>query len=99
MCSEKVGVVEEEQVKSIRGDYLTKREAAQLLNVTVRTLCNWMKKRFLPFLKVGRTVRFRRCEIDRYLEENFRVNASRWNGKLPRIASATTDSGAKPSCN
>lgn len=49
--------------------YMDKDEAAKYLGIEVRALENWMKPireggRALPHLKVGATVRFRRCRID-----------------------------------
>lgn len=49
--------------------YMDKDEAAKYLGIEVRALENWMKPlreggRGLPHLKVGATVRFRRCRID-----------------------------------
>jgi excisionase family DNA binding protein len=37
---------------------LNKRSLAVKLNISKRTVDAWMKKRRLPFIKVGKTVRF-----------------------------------------
>lgn len=56
--------------------YLTKRQAAEILQIAERTLCNWMERRLIPFVRIGRTIRFRR----RDLEENTGINiASRFH--------------------
>jgi excisionase family DNA binding protein len=41
--------------------YLTKTEIAKQLKVTARTIDDWMAKGLLLYLKIGRTVRFRRA--------------------------------------
>ena len=42
---------------------VTKPELAKILRVSLRTCDNWMKAKILPYIKVGRLVRFnvRRC--------------------------------------
>lgn len=54
--------------------YLTKEEVAQkVLQVSVRTVNSWMKAGKLPFLRIGRTVRFRLSDIQQFLDTNCRV--------------------------
>ncbi len=38
--------------------YITKFEVAERLKVTTRTVEAWTARKWIPFLKVGRTVRF-----------------------------------------
>ncbi len=53
--------------------FLSKEEAASRLRVTTRTLDNYMKKRVVPFYKIGgNAVRFRICDLDAAMEK-FRV--------------------------
>ena len=42
----------------IENDYITKNQVAERFQVTPRTIEAWMAKRYLPFQKIGRTVRF-----------------------------------------
>ena len=52
--------------KSAREDsecLLTKRELAPRLRIAVRTLDNWMGKGHIPYIKVGKTVRFRWFDV------------------------------------
>lgn len=42
---------------------LTKVELAETLNVSVRTIDNWMASRTLPYIKVNRLVRFNIDEV------------------------------------
>jgi excisionase family DNA binding protein len=54
---------------SERADLLTVPEAAKFLGVAKQTLDIWRSsKRYnLPFLKVGRIVRYKRADLDRWL--------------------------------
>ncbi len=45
-------------------------EAAAYLGCSPLTLRTWVSKRQIPFVKVGRLVRFRKPDLDSYLEEN-----------------------------
>ncbi len=46
---------------------MTKEELAHYLGVTVRTIDNYMRHRRLPFLKIGRAVRFDRQRVEEAL--------------------------------
>jgi excisionase family DNA binding protein len=48
---------------------LTKKELAVRLRVTTRTIDGWMKEGYLPYIKIGRSVRFRWTEGDRQLAD------------------------------
>jgi excisionase family DNA binding protein len=52
---------------------LTKHEVAQLLRLSVRTVDVYMRAKRLPFLKIGKTVRFRWTDVMEKLG-NHRVN-------------------------
>jgi excisionase family DNA binding protein len=52
---------------------LRKRELAERLAISKRTLDVWMQKGRIPFLKVGRSVRFRLPDVLEKLQ-SFRVN-------------------------
>jgi excisionase family DNA binding protein len=52
---------------------LRKKELAQQLAISKRTLDVWMQKGRIPFLKVGRSVRFRLSDVLEKLSE-YRVN-------------------------
>jgi excisionase family DNA binding protein len=59
-------VVDTYDAKSAREDsecLLTKRELAPRLRIAVRTLDNWMGKGHIPYIKVGKTVRFRWFDV------------------------------------
>jgi excisionase family DNA binding protein len=48
----------QEAINSAGDGLLNKRGLAVKLNISKRTVDAWMKKRRLPFIKVGKTVRF-----------------------------------------
>jgi excisionase family DNA binding protein len=49
---------------------MTKKEAAQFLRITVRTLENWVREGHVSQLKISRTVRFRRDVLLEDLKRN-----------------------------
>ncbi len=46
---------------------LTYGQTAQLLGVAQTTLRRWVMERRIPFIKLGRSVRFNPAEIDQWL--------------------------------
>ena len=54
---------------------LTIRELAKYLNVTERTIYNLLDRGELPGFKVGVNWRFKREDIDKWIEENKKKNA------------------------
>lgn len=59
------------------GDNLTPRQTAELLNVPEATLAVWRSTNrvVLPFFKLGSHVRYRRADLERFIERHLR-NAS-----------------------
>jgi excisionase family DNA binding protein len=53
--------------------FLDKRELAEHLKITVRTVENWQKRGVLPFIKVGKIVLFHWPDVVEHLRSNFRV--------------------------
>jgi excisionase family DNA binding protein len=53
--------------------FLNKDQTAAIFGITRRTLEHWMKRKFIPFFKVGRTVRFDPEAVHAHLEANYRV--------------------------
>jgi len=45
-------------------EYLTSRQVANLLQVSVRTVVNMRQRFILPHVKIGRLVRFRQCDVE-----------------------------------
>ena len=69
-----------DEIQQIRGlpaaidEVLKKAETARRLNISTRTLDDWMKTGRVPYFKIGKTVRFRWTDVLRHLESNNRVN-------------------------
>lgn len=55
-------------------EILDKIETANRLKISTRTLDQWMRSKRVPFLKIGKTVRFRWADVLARLNENCRVN-------------------------
>ncbi len=51
-------------------DLLTRKEAAEYLGITVNTLAVWAcAKRYpLPYVKIGRSVKYRRSDLDNFIK-------------------------------
>ena len=50
-------------------ELLTAEDVSELTGLSVETLAQWRsQKKHIPFLKVGRLVRYDREEVDRYFE-------------------------------
>jgi len=52
-------------------DIIGKTEVAQRLNISVKTVSNWMKRRILPYYKPAHTVLFRWSEVLAHWEANY----------------------------
>lgn len=56
-------------------DLLTKPEAAERLRVSVRTIDRYIHDGYVPVVRLGRTVRIRRADLDALINA-FRPSAS-----------------------
>ena len=58
----------------VQSELLTPQEASGYMGLTIGTLANWrnLKRYDLPFIKIGKRgyVRYRRSDIDGFLERN-----------------------------
>ncbi len=54
-----------------KSDLLSRREAAAYLGITERTLAVWacVKRYNLPYVKIGRLVKYRRSDLDTFIEK------------------------------
>jgi excisionase family DNA binding protein len=50
-------------------DLLTIEEAAEALSLSPHTIRSWVKGRRIEFVRLGRSIRIRRTEVDRVLRE------------------------------
>ncbi|MFZ6675262.1 helix-turn-helix domain-containing protein [Undibacterium sp. Xuan67W] len=53
-------------------ELFTENQTADLLQISRQTLSNWRctKPEILPFVKVGRLVRYRNSDIENFIESN-----------------------------
>ncbi|MFZ4395147.1 MAG: helix-turn-helix domain-containing protein [Kiritimatiellia bacterium] len=61
------------EVKRKGADMIDRREAAELLGVSVGTLANWActGRHRLPHVKIGKHVRYRVADLERWIEARF----------------------------
>jgi len=50
--------------------FLNIKELSEYLGVTVNTLYAWVNQRKIPYLKMGRLVRFDREKVEKWVESN-----------------------------
>lgn len=51
-------------------DTLNYEEAARELNIATATLQRWVQQRKIRFLKIGKFVRFRRSDLEEFIQRN-----------------------------
>ncbi|MBA4148490.1 MAG: hypothetical protein H0X66_10290 [Verrucomicrobia bacterium] len=56
-----------------REEFIEKQEVARRLNKTLRTVDNYMRRRWIPYYKIGRSVSFKWSEIEAHLAATCRV--------------------------
>lgn len=49
-------------------EYLSPKELAEHLNISIHTIYLWTSQRTIPYFKLGKIVRFDLTEIDAWLE-------------------------------
>ncbi len=52
------------------GPLLSVEEAAAYLHIAVWTLRHWVSQHKVPFVRLGRLVRFRQADLDAYIAKN-----------------------------
>ncbi len=60
-------------------DFITKEEVARRLKKTTRTIENWQRRGYIPFVKVQQSVLFRWSSVVAELERKFGVGLPRNN--------------------
>ncbi|MHC4196880.1 MAG: helix-turn-helix domain-containing protein [Planctomycetota bacterium] len=53
---------------------LTVEDTAKALNISVSTLRDWIQYRRIPFIRLGRCIRFRPEDLERIQKEGLRTN-------------------------
>jgi excisionase family DNA binding protein len=66
------GAVDLGVVKSAASDLLSRQQAADYLGVAVHTLAIWKctRRHDLPYVKIGRLVKYKRSELDAFISKN-----------------------------
>jgi len=87
----------------IDDSFLTVAEVADTLKLNQQTVRNWIDQGFLPALRIGRRVRIRRSDFDRFLSENYTAGGRTaevaagpspedfWGGEPVGVAEAVVD--------
>jgi len=57
--------------------WVGKKEAGEHLKVSQRTLYSWMEKRWVPYMRIGSSVRFELSDVDEGVNRRLRVGG-RW---------------------
>ena len=52
------------------GGLITVQDAAKFLAVSTSTLYGWVYQRRIPFVKVGRALRFELAELQKFIQSN-----------------------------
>jgi len=52
--------------------YITPAQLADNLNISIKTVYDWVFYRKIPYLKIGKLVRFKDTEIEKWLKEKER---------------------------
>jgi excisionase family DNA binding protein len=61
---------QERQLERAIDGLLTKRGLAPRLEISTRTLDDWMRRGWVPYIKLGRTVRFKLEDVLQKLNEH-----------------------------
>jgi len=66
---------------------MTVKEAAHFLNISVCTLYGWAWQRRIPFVKVGRALRFDKADLERFVRANrFEARSEKTGTTKPFVA-------------
>ena len=65
--------------QSTASDLMTAPEAAIYLRISKGTLQHWVSDRKIEFVKMGRSVRFRKAHLERFISENVQEKDSKGN--------------------
>ena len=53
----------------------TKKEMAAYFSITERTIESWMRRSYIPFIKIGQSVRFRMASVLQYVDNKYLLPA------------------------
>jgi len=52
-------------------EILNSEEAAEFLSISINTLYEWRSQNKIPYIKVGRSLKFRTTNLEKWLEKKF----------------------------
>lgn len=69
--SQKILLAQDSNINSVKlfDNLWDKKRLAEYLNIPIRTIEDWIYKRRIPCIRVGRHVRFKPSDVERWLEE------------------------------
>ena len=80
------GEVQEQKIaRTMIEPLLKKKELAEHLGVSGRTVDNWISKGYLPYYRLGRNVRFKLSDVESCWNQHYRVVGGGW-GRGPNRA-------------
>jgi hypothetical protein len=53
--------------------WVSKKELAEHFKISVRTTDNWMKRKLLPYIRIGKNVRFKLSEADETINHYYKI--------------------------
>jgi excisionase family DNA binding protein len=68
-----MAIAQEQEMAAKPEGYITKEEVARRLAKTVRTVENWQRRGYLPFVKIGQSVLFRWSDVVAQIDRKFTV--------------------------
>ena len=87
---------ERSDITTVDSPWMTYKEAAAYVQVTVGTLRNWVSAKYVPFARRGRVVRFHRDKIDHWLRQG-ECHGRRTLADLPQARIDASTEGTTPS--
>jgi hypothetical protein len=60
--------------KDSPSEYLSEEQALELLDISSRQLSRYRKQQLITFYQYGKTIRYRRCDIERFVE-SFKISS------------------------
>lgn len=60
-------------IESLKEEYVTLKEAADHLRVSLRSIYRWLDEGKLKYFRAGRSTRILLSELDRFISENTRL--------------------------
>ena len=56
-------------ISELKNDLLSPQDVCDILKIKMQTLYNWIYQERIPAIKMGRSVRFRRNDIEKFVKK------------------------------